>query len=101
MRELVRRTLCRFFGEPSTAPETCNHTCAGWRLDRMGSNAKNALMIRISLAVLTSSFALSLLAQVPAPTGLEKFHPVKAPEPTQLLLKPGDRLAICGDSITE
>jgi hypothetical protein len=33
--------------------------------------------------------------------GLEKFHPLKAPEPTELMLRPGDELAICGDSITE
>src|SRR6266481_6204539 len=39
----------------------------------------------------------------PAPkdAGLEKFKPLKAPKPTGLLLKKGDRLAICGDSITE
>ena len=30
-----------------------------------------------------------------------KFEPVKAPAPAGLLLKQGDRLAICGDSITE
>lgn len=30
-----------------------------------------------------------------------KFDPLKAPAPKGLLLKPGDRLAICGDSITE
>src|SRR5262252_9123624 len=32
---------------------------------------------------------------------IEKFHPLKAPEPQGLLLKQHDRLAICGDSITE
>src|SRR5215475_4879101 len=32
---------------------------------------------------------------------IEKFHPLKAPEPHGLLLKQHDRLAICGDSITE
>jgi len=31
----------------------------------------------------------------------EDFQPVKAPKITGLILKPGDRLAICGDSITE
>jgi lysophospholipase L1-like esterase len=30
-----------------------------------------------------------------------KFEPVRAPAPAGLLLKRGDRLAICGDSITE
>jgi len=37
----------------------------------------------------------------PADPFFAKFEPVKAPAPTGLLLKPGDRLAICGDSITE
>ena len=32
---------------------------------------------------------------------LEPFQPVKAPAPPGLLLQSGDRLAICGDSITE
>jgi len=30
-----------------------------------------------------------------------RFHPRKAPAPSGLLLKAGDRVAICGDSITE
>ncbi|MCI0541499.1 MAG: SGNH/GDSL hydrolase family protein [Verrucomicrobiales bacterium] len=30
-----------------------------------------------------------------------QFHPRLAPKPSALLLRPGDRLAICGDSITE
>jgi lysophospholipase L1-like esterase len=30
-----------------------------------------------------------------------EFHPAKAPSPHGLLLRKGDRLAICGDSITE
>lgn len=37
----------------------------------------------------------------PADPYFAKFAPVKAPAPTGLLLKAGDRLAICGDSITE
>ena len=32
---------------------------------------------------------------------LSKFHPTKAPASKKLLLKEDDRLAICGDSITE
>ncbi|HSU52569.1 MAG TPA: SGNH/GDSL hydrolase family protein [Candidatus Dormibacteraeota bacterium] len=32
---------------------------------------------------------------------LAQFHPAKAPPAEKLLLKQGDRLAICGDSITE
>ncbi len=37
----------------------------------------------------------------PADAAFEKFQPLKAPRPSGLFLKPGDRLAICGDSITE
>lgn len=37
----------------------------------------------------------------PADPFFVKFEPVKAPLPTGLWLKSGDRLAICGDSITE
>jgi lysophospholipase L1-like esterase len=36
-----------------------------------------------------------------APQELAKFKPAKAPPVTGLYLKQGDRLAICGDSITE
>jgi lysophospholipase L1-like esterase len=32
---------------------------------------------------------------------LSGFMPIAAPQPTQLVLRRGDRLAICGDSITE
>ncbi len=37
----------------------------------------------------------------PSDPEFDKFNPRKAPEATQLLLRKGDRLAICGDSITE
>ncbi len=37
----------------------------------------------------------------PADPALARFRPLKAPAPGPLLLRPGDRLAICGDSITE
>ena len=37
----------------------------------------------------------------PARAELNQFKPVPAPAPKTLLLKKGDRLAICGDSITE
>src|SRR2546423_1624225 len=47
------------------------------------------------------SFAAQNLESRPDDPAFEKFHPVKAPLPEGLLLKNGDRLAICGDSITE
>jgi lysophospholipase L1-like esterase len=37
----------------------------------------------------------------PDDEAFRKFNPRKAPQPGPLLLKKGDRLAICGDSITE
>jgi hypothetical protein len=60
----------------------------------------------VALAVLT--LATSACAQSaprletkPADPFFEKFQPLKAPAPHGLLLQEGDRLAICGDSITE
>jgi hypothetical protein len=41
------------------------------------------------------------LEKKPEGAYFEKFQPAKAPATSQLLLKKGDRLAICGDSITE
>jgi lysophospholipase L1-like esterase len=40
-------------------------------------------------------------AQKPSDIHLDQFKPLKAPAPHGLLLHQGDRLAICGDSITE
>lgn len=72
-----------------------------------------------TLSVLTIAAASSLLAQTgdvasqsvvfgpyeyevrPDHEAFKSFNPRKAPAPGSLLLKEGDRLAICGDSITE
>ena len=40
-------------------------------------------------------------AQQPNDIRLDQFKPLKAPKPHGPLLRQGDRLAICGDSITE
>lgn len=45
--------------------------------------------------------AVPVLAEPSAAPSLAEFHPAPAPAPTCLLLQKGDRLAICGDSITE
>jgi lysophospholipase L1-like esterase len=45
--------------------------------------------------------ASPLLEPKPEGAFFEKFQVVKAPGTFKLVLKPGDRLAICGDSITE
>jgi lysophospholipase L1-like esterase len=51
-------------------------------------------------AALTVSAAARQEAK-PSDPYFEKFQPAKAPAPGRLLLRPGDRLAIVGDSITE
>ncbi len=45
--------------------------------------------------------AAQTLEQKPSNAGLDRFVPLKAPRASSLVLKPGDHLAICGDSITE
>jgi lysophospholipase L1-like esterase len=47
------------------------------------------------------SAAPRLLPPKPADAYFAKFNPAPAPQPAGLVLKKGDRLAICGDSITE
>lgn len=60
-----------------------------------------------SLLLVPALLVPSLFAQQPpleakpADAYFAKFEPEKAPAPSGLLLKAGDRLAICGDSITE
>jgi hypothetical protein len=62
--------------------------------------------MRVLLVVLAGIFAYSAgasedLETKPDDPSFSKFEPVKAPEYSSLILKKGDRLAICGDSITE
>src|SRR2546421_6314220 len=45
--------------------------------------------------------ALVLVSANAADSALDKFHPAPAPRPARGQIKAGDRLAICGDSITE
>ncbi len=56
------------------------------------------LFLGLSLAAFTSCRTPQVKPVDPA---LSKFHPVPAPKSARLVVKPGDRLAICGDSITE
>jgi lysophospholipase L1-like esterase len=53
------------------------------------------------LALLTSLAPARDMEKLPADPFYAKYEPYKAPSPAGLLLKKGDRLAICGDSITE
>jgi len=63
---------------------------------------KKLMMSLLALVVISVS---PLLAQeyesLPADPYFAAYKPLKAPPVEELLLKPGDRLAICGDSITE
>src|SRR5437879_7690044 len=63
-------------------------------------------MKRFLLSVFLVSIGISVFAagqfqSKPENPYFAKFNPRKAPRPSGLLLKKGDRLAICGDSITE
>ena len=58
------------------------------------------LVILLTLGTSTFAFAQTY-EQKPTDPYFEKFQPIKAPSASGLLLKRGDRLAICGDSITE
>jgi len=51
--------------------------------------------------VLVSSLSAQSREPLPTDPYFSNFRPLKAPPTEGLLLKPGDRLAICGDSITE
>jgi len=57
------------------------------------------------LILLVAALGSPLLAQpwelLPADPYFSTYKPVRAPACKELLLKPGDKLAICGDSITE
>lgn len=60
--------------------------------------------MRITSLFFSISLGLALAPQLRAQQavgGLEKFKPLPAPKTSHLILKEGDRLAICGDSITE
>ncbi|MBU6400651.1 MAG: SGNH/GDSL hydrolase family protein [Verrucomicrobia bacterium] len=46
-------------------------------------------------------FSIARHESRPAGPHFANFHPLRAPRPRGLILQPGDRLAICGDSITE
>lgn len=63
--------------------------------------ASVGLAIGLCLAASGFNTQAEQLESKPADPSFEKFAPKKAPAPGPLLLKPGDRLAIVGDSITE
>lgn len=64
------------------------------------------MRIKFLLPVLFLGLAIAAVADQseiakPGDNYFTPFNPVAAPQPAKLLLKKGDRLAICGDSITE
>jgi hypothetical protein len=58
-------------------------------------------LLFVFLAWAGNTFAAPEFETKPSDPSFEKFNPVKAPPPNGLVLKKADRLAICGDSITE
>lgn len=68
-----------------------------------------AIAGRISGQLITLSLVLMSLGLMAAPVlenkpegvFFDRYQPLRAPQTSQLLVKQGDRLAICGDSITE
>lgn len=72
------------------------------RLPSIFSNfMKIYLALSLGVAVSVGGVFAQQYEQKPAADYFSKFEPLKAPAPTGLVLKKGDRLAICGDSITE
>lgn len=61
---------------------------------------RHSILLVLGLTLVTV-FARPPLQTKPSDPYFAKFQPCQAPAPAGLLLKPGDRLAICGDSITE
>src|ERR1051326_3883606 len=61
--------------------------------------------MRLKPILLCAFLAIAFLSrspgQQPTDSTLEKFKPLPTPKYSSLFLKKGDRLAICGDSITE
>lgn len=59
------------------------------------------LLTGLQAALFTLTLSAQELEAKPDDPAFAKFQPLKAPRPGKLLLEKGDRLAICGDSITE
>jgi lysophospholipase L1-like esterase len=65
---------------------------------------RSKLLLLLAFLAGTASYAQNPqphFERKPTEPCFAKFQPVKAPGPSSLVLKRGDRLAICGDSITE
>lgn len=62
---------------------------------------KQRFALPLLALVAAASVALAELAPLPVDPYFAPFKPLAAPKPAGLQLQKGDRLAICGDSITE
>lgn len=62
---------------------------------------RKILLVLSAVFVLSGVHSFAATENKPDDPYFEKFNPTKAPKPSHLLLKRDDRLAICGDSITE
>ena len=62
---------------------------------------RSKYLLCLSSFVIAAFVRAQTLETIPADPYFAKFKPVKAPQPAGLVLQKGDRLAICGDSITE
>ena len=71
------------------------------RLTQINLNLMKLLFLSLLTAALAGNLLAQPLAPKPADPYFEKFQPSQAPAPASLFLRKGDRLAICGDSITE
>lgn len=68
----------------------------------MTNNSFNQFFMGTKIILLgILSFTLAAAADETNSPNLSGFLPLQAPEPLHLVLRHGDRLAICGDSITE
>ena len=65
------------------------------------NSIKRALLPIVFGCLATAVIAAELLEVKPTDPFFAKFEPKEGPRPAGLILKKGDRLAICGDSITE
>jgi hypothetical protein len=61
---------------------------------------RSKILFLAGITVCAAAAAQTLQTR-PDDASLAAFKPLAAPETSRLLLKNGDRLAICGDSITE
>ncbi len=63
--------------------------------------AKHIQFLILIVAALGPTLFAQSLEPLPADPYFSTYRPVQAPPCKELILKPGDKLAICGDSITE